>query len=431
MTLSFSPLKRHQVEVDFTGGDLTSDAGLLLLREVDNKLDLSRQLDRVLEDPRCAGRVLHSQLNLLRQRLFALASGYDDLNDHTVLRHDTAFKTAVSSLTDLASAPTLCRLEQQADQTTAWAMHEVLMQQFIQSFKSAPKELILDFDATNDPVHGDQVGRYFSAFYDEYCFLPLFVFCGSHLLTAYLRSASRDAAHNAPAVLKCLVTRLRQQWPEVRIVVRADAGFCRPLLLSWCDRHGVDYVIGMAKNNILLTRSRSTQLIAKLDHQITGEKAVEFNEFYYSAGSWRDQERRMIVKAEHTHLGANPRFVVTSLTDAPETLYTVRYCTRGEMENRIKEQQYLFSDRTSCHHWWPNQFRLLMSGLAYTLVNGLRRLALQGTELAQAQVNTIRLKLCKVAAIVIQNTRRIRFLLPNHYPYQSLFETALSNLNTS
>jgi hypothetical protein len=322
MTLSLSPLKRRKVEADFTGGDLTSDAGLLLFREVDKKLDLSRQLDKVLDDPRCAGRVLHPQIDLLRQRLFALAAGYEDLNDHTLLRRDTALKTASSVLTDLASAPTLCRLEQRADEASAWAMHEVLLQQFIRSFKTAPEELILDFDATNDPVHGEQVGRYFSAFYDEYCFLPLFVFCGSHLLTAYLRSASRDAAHNAPAVLKCLVTRLRQQWPQVRIIVRADAGFCRPLLLSWCDRHAVDYVIGMAKNSVLLTRSRSTQLIAMLAHQITGEKAVEFDEFTYSAGSWRRQERRMIVKAEHTIQGANTRFVVTSLIDDPRTLYT-------------------------------------------------------------------------------------------------------------
>lgn len=431
MTLSLSPLKRRKVEVDFTGGDLTSDAGLVLFREVDNKLGLSRQLDKVLDDPRCTGRVLHPQLGLLRQRLLALAAGYEDLNDHTLLRRDTSLKTASSVLTDLASAPTLCRLEQRADEASAWAMHEVLMQQFIGSFKTAPKELVLDFDATNDPVHGEQVGRYFNAFYDEYCFLPLFVFCGSHLLTAYLRSASRDAAYNAPAVLKCLVTRLRQQWPQVRIVVRADAGFCRPLLLSWCDRHGVDYVIGMAKNSVLLTRSRSTQVTARLDHQLTGHKAVEFDEFSYNAHSWRRQERRMIVKAEHTAQGANPRFVVTSLTDDPKTLYTERYCARGEMENRIKEQQYLFSDRTSCHNWWPNQFRLLMSGLAYTLVNGLRRLALHGTELAHAQVNTIRLKLCKVAAIVIQNTRRIRFLMPSHYPYQELFETALNNLDTA
>ena len=355
--------KQQVVRLD-AYGDLTSDAGLLLFREVDKKLDLSRQLDKVLDDPRCAGRVLHPQIDLLRQRLFALAAGYEDLNDHTLLRRDTALKTASSVLTDLASAPTLCRLEQRADEASAWAMHEVLLQQFIRSFKTAPEELILDFDATNDPVHGEQVGRYFSAFYDEYCFLPLFVFCGSHLLTAYLRSASRDAAHNAPAVLKCLVTRLRQQWPQVRIIVRADAGFCRPLLLSWCDRHAVDYVIGMAKNSVLLTRSRSTQLIAMLAHQITGEKAVEFDEFTYSAGSWRRQERRMIVKAEHTIQGANTRFVVTSLIDDPRTLYTERYCARGEMENQIKEQQYVFSGRTSCHLWWPTQFRLLLSGLA-------------------------------------------------------------------
>ncbi len=226
MILPFSPLKRRKVEADFCGGDLTSDAGLLLLREVDLKLGLTAHPNQLLPDSRCAGRTQHKQINLLRQRLFALAAGYEDLNDHQSLRHDSALKTATSSLDPLASAPTLYRLEQRADEASSWAMHEVLMRQFIQSFDQAPAELVLDFDATNDPVHGEQIGRYFNAFYDEYCFLPLFVFCGSHLLTAYLRSACRDAAYNAPAVLKCLVKRLRQQWPEIHIIVRADAGFC-------------------------------------------------------------------------------------------------------------------------------------------------------------------------------------------------------------
>jgi hypothetical protein len=430
MNLSFSSLKRRKIEADFSGGDLTSDAGLLLLREVDLKLGLTAQLNQLMPDSRCTGRVQHKQINLLRQRLFALAAGYEDLNDHQSLRHDTALKTATSSLEQLASAPTLCRMEQRADEATGWVMHEVLMRQFIQSFDRAPTELILDFDATNDPVHGEQIGRYFNAFYDEYCFLPLFVFCGSHLLTAYLRSACRDAAYNAPAVLKCLVKRLRQQWPDVRIIVRADAGFCRPLLLSWCDRNQVDYVIGMTKNSVLKSKSYATRLLAKLDCDITGKKAVLFDEFNYSAGSWRQQERRMIVKAEHSSQGENPRYVVTSLTDTPEAIYKDWYCARGDMENRIKEQQFLFSDRTSCHHWWPNQFRLLLSGLAYTLVNGLRRMALHNTVLANAQVNTIRLKLFKVAAVVIQNTRRIKFMLPSHYPYQYEFEKVLNNLNS-
>lgn len=431
MTLHFSPLKRRKIEADFSGGDLTSDAGLLLLREVDLKLGLTSKLSQLISDTRCAGRVTHKLIDLLRQRVFTLAAGYGDLNDHTTLRHDTALKTASSSLNALASAPTLCRLEQRADEATAWAMHEVLMQQFIQSFKQAPTELVLDFDATNDPVHGEQVGRYFNAFYDEYCFLPLFVFCGSHLLTAYLRSACRDAAYNAPAVLKCLVKRLRQQWPDVRIIVRADAGFCRPLLLSWCDRNQVDYVIGMTKNSVLKRKSHVTRLLAKLDCNLTGKKAVLFDEFNYSARSWKNQERRMIVKAEHSPQGENPRYVVTSLTDAPKVIYRDWYCARGDMENRIKEQQYLFSDRTSCHDWWPNQFRLLLSGLGYTLVNGLRRLALHNTELAKAQVNTIREKLFKVAAVIVINTRRLRFMLPTHYPYQGLFRQALQNLNTT
>lgn len=429
--LQFSSLKRRKVEVEFSGGDLTSDAGLLLLREVDNKLGLSHHLNQVLPDPRNPLLITYDQITLLRQRLFSLAAGYEDLNDHESLRYDSALKTVSSELEDLASPPTLCRLDNRANASSAWAMHEVLIQQFIQSFDQPPEELILDFDATNDPVHGEQVGRYFSAFYDEYCFLPLFVFCGSHLLTAYLRPASRGAAHHAAAILKCLVARLRQVWPDVRLIIRGDAGFCQPLLLSWCDRHQVDYVIGMGKNDVLLRKGHAERLLAQLDYEIEKKTVQRFTEFDYRAGSWRGKKRRMVMKAEHGPQGANPRFVVTSLLDDPQSLYQQRYCARGEMENRIKEQQFLFSDRTSCHRWWPNQFRLLMSGLAYTLVNGLRRLALKGTELAKAQVNTIRLKLFKVAAIVIKNTRRLRFLLPENYPYQEVFSQAFHNLNSS
>lgn len=430
-SFAFSPLKRREVDVSFTGGDITSDAGVLLAREVDRRIGLSRQLGQKLTDRRCAGKIKHSLSDMLRQRILGLTIAYEDLNDHDTMRHDLALQTATGQLSELASSPTLCRLEQQADADACWAMHEVLIEQFIASHERPPDELVLDFDATNDPVHGEQVGRYFSGFYDEYCFLPLFVFCGSHLLTAYLRPAYRGAAFHAAPILKLLVERLRATWPEVRIIIRGDSGFAKPLLLSWCDRNGVDYVIGIAKNSVLLERSHTTRFLAKMEHKISGKKEVLFNEFYYAAKSWKDQDRRIVVKAEHGDQGSNPRFVITSLPDRPRILYQQRYCARGDMENRIKEQQFLFSDRTSCHNWWPNQFRLLLSGMAYTLLDAIRRIGLQGTELANAQVDTIRTKLLKVAAVIIRNTRRIKFMLPSQYPYQKMFAQAVVNINSS
>jgi hypothetical protein len=331
----------------------------------------------------------------------------------------------------LSSAPTLCRLEQRANRSTAIAMHEVLVDQFISSFTETPKQLILDFDATDNPIHGDQVGKYFNGFYDGYCFLPLYVFCGHQLLVSYLRPASHGAAHHAGAILALLVKRLRQTWPKVNIVFRGDSGFCKPMILAWCDRNKVDYVVGIAQNSRLLTLSESTRSTAQSLYEINATKQRRFGEFRYAARSWKRGERRIVVKAEHSAQGPNPRFVVTSLSQNPEYLYTKVYCARGDMENRIKEQQLLFSGRTSCHEWWSNQFRLLLSGFAYTLVERLRALALQGTELAKAQVNTIRLRLFKIGGVVLRNTRRVKIMLSSAYPHKALFAHAATVLNTS
>ncbi len=359
-----------------------------------------------MHDPRNPDLIIHSQQTLLRQRIYGLAAGYEDLNDHTVLRQDTAFQTSTGQDDVLASASTLCRLENRAGQDAALRMHEVLLDQFIASHRQPPRRLILDFDATDDPVHGEQVGRHFNAFYDHYCFLPLYVFCGKQLLASYLRPASRGAAFHAAAVLKLLVSKLRTAWPKVHILFRGDSGFAVPRILNWCDRNRVDYVVGIAKNSVLQQQSAALIHLAETLYCIENQKQTLFSEFMYAAKSWPDA-RRIIVKAEHGDKGSNPRFVVTSLTHSPKHLYQKMYCARGEMKNRIKEQQYLFSDRTSCHDWWPNQFRLLLSAMAYTLMETLRRLLLQGTELSNAQVDTIRLKLIKIGGVVIRNTRRV------------------------
>jgi hypothetical protein len=420
----FSKLKRREIDVRFDGGEVSSDGGLLLLREVERRLGLLRAVSEVLPDPRSPLLVRHPTEHLLRQRVFALCQGYEDLNDHDRLRDDLALQTALERDTPAASSPTLCRFENRADRAAAVATQRILVDQFIASFQQAPSELILDFDATDDLVHGNQEGRHFSGYYDNYCFLPLYVFCGEQLLVAYLRPASQDAALHAAAVLKLLVSRLRQAWPGVRILFRGDSGFCRPLLLAWCERHAVEYVVGLAKNPRLLHLAQSWLDSAAQAFESTQTPQRHFGEFAYRAGTW-PRLRRVIVKAEHNAQGANPRFVVTNLANAPQELYERGYCARGEMENRIKECQLgLFADRTSCHLWWPNQFRLLLASLAYVLMERLRAIGLAGTELARAQVWTLRCRLLKLGAVIVKNTRRIRFFLASAFPHQEAFVLA-------
>ncbi len=263
------------------------------------------------------------------------------------------------------------------------------MKQFIKRFESAPRELILDFDCTDDRVHGLQEGRHFHGFYYDFCFLPLYVFCGEELLVSYLRESNIDSAKHAWAILALLVKALRKRWPKVKIILRADSGFCRWKMLRWCERAGIHYIVGLAKNERLNTLSTKLHRRAQRKHQKTGHKVRLFTQFKYKAKTW-DKKRRIIVKAEHSDRGANPRYVVTNLEGGSERLYDDIYCARGEMENRIKEQQLgLFSDRTSCHAWWANQFRLLLSSAAYVLLAALRRVGLSGTEWAHAQVGTI------------------------------------------
>ena len=287
------------------------------------------------------------------------------------------------------------------------------------TWRAAP--LTLDLDATDDAVHGRQEGRFFHGYYDSYCFLPLYVFCGDELLTAYLRPANVDGAKHAAAIVKLLVQRLRQAWPQVKITLRADSGFCRRRLLSWCERNDVQYVIGLAKNSRLATLAAAWIGDIEAAFERSGEKRRGFAEFRYAARTW-SKDRRVIVRAEHGPQGSNPRYVVSNRTDEPAALYDGLYCQRGEMENRIKEQQLgLFADRTSCSAWWPNQFRLLLASLAYTLMQGIRRIGLQDTELARAQCTTIRLKLFKIGAVIICSVRRIRLLMASPCPYRELF----------
>jgi len=309
-----------------------------------------------------------------------------------------------------------------------WQISKVFVEQFIASHEKPPEEVILDFDATDDPVHGNQEKRFFDGYYDCYCFLPLYVFCGEQLLTAYLRPSGIDGAHHSRAILRLLVHRLREAWPDVRIILRGDSGFCRWRLMRWCERNDVFYILGLARNKVLERRARPAMRKAERVVKRTGEAYRVFRSIRYGAKTW-DKRRRVIVKAEWLPQGPNNRFVVTNIQGDSEDLYDLLYCQRGEMENRIKEQQLgLFADRTSCHAFEANQFRLLLSSAAYVLMEAIRRLGLKGTELARAQVQTIRLKLFKIAARVKQSVRRVVFHLASSYPYQELLARVLARI---
>lgn len=420
-TIEYSRCKRRKVQAEFNGGDITSDGGVMLLREVDRRLKLTKRIASMLNDPRCPSKTRHSLLHMLRQRVYGLALGYEDLNDHNTLRKDPAIQTAVNQDKDLASTSTLCRFENWIRPDALRDISRTLIDIFIESFAKAPQELILDFDSTDDAVHGKQLGAAFHGYYDHYCFLPLYVFCGNKLLVAYLRPGDSDNAKHAWAILALLVKRLRQAFPDVHIIFRGDSGCCRHQMLNWCDRHNVSYIVGMAKNSRLNDFAEPWILEAAVGFLCSQEKQRLFGDFFYAANSWK-YERRVIVKAEHSALGENPRYVVTNLPGDPQQLYEKVYCARGESENRIKEQQLcLFADRTSCMNWLPNQLRLLLSSVAYTLLEALRSFALKGTQLARARCDTIRLRLLKIGAVIIRNTRRVRFLLSSSYPMQHLF----------
>lgn len=363
--ISFPRRCGRRVEADFAGGDISSNGGALLLSASDRRLGLLSGLARRLDDRRQAGKVDHRLLPLLRQRVYAVALGYEDVNDHDGLRDDLALQTACGRAERLASASTVGRLDRAADRAWAWAAHERMVEAFIASFDGAPKELVLDFDATDDTVHGGQEGRFFHGYYKSYCFLPLYVFCGEQLL---------------------------------------------------------------ARNPRLAGLAEQAMGRAAAAYRESGEKQRLFAELRYGARTW-SRRRRVIARLEHGPMGANPRYVVTNLPGDGQQLYDRLYCQRGEMENRIKECQLnLFADRTSCHDWWPNQFRLILSSLAYVLIEAIRRLALNGTDMARAQAGTIRLRLLRIGAVVIRNSRRIRFHLSTACPDKSLFRLVADRL---
>jgi len=428
--LSLSPLPRKPAVVRTDGGALTSDAGALLLRAVDDQLGLTQRLAGCLADRREPAKVRHDVLSLLRQRIYQIACGYEDCNDADSLRIDPALKLAVGKApteADLASQPTLSRWENRISWRECWQISEALLGCYLQQHcRRPPRRLVLDVDATDDETHGHQQLAFFHGYYDEHCYLPLLVFAQAEgrgeqeLIGALLRPGNVHGGHRAMALVRAMVKRLREAFPRCRIELRADSALALPEVYEGCEKLALPYTISLPKNERLKEIAAPWLQEAAAIHAETAEKVQVFGEFRYAAESW-SQERRVICKAEVMSKGENPRFVVTSRSNlAPEALYRF-YCRRGDPENRIKELKLdLKADRLSCRRFWANQFRLLLHAAAYVLMQAMRKL-LAGTELACAQVNTLRLRLLKVGARVKESVRRVRVQLPSAYPWFDLW----------
>jgi hypothetical protein len=430
------------VEAGFTAGQVCSDGGSLLLREADRKINLLGRLRSCFSDGRSPLLVKHQLSEMLAQRIYGLALGYEDLNDHEQLRTDPllALLSGKRDLDEpLAGKSTLNRLELTGRSAryhkigySADSLDRLLGDLFIESHAAPPTEVVLDLDATDIPLYGHQPERFFHGYYDSYCYLPLYIFAGDQLLCARLRPANQDAAAGSVEEVERIVAQVRQRWPQVKIILRADSGFCREALMAWCEQNQeVHYAFGLARNQRLAKIVGAQMHQARLLHQTTGKAARVFTEFGYRTKKSWSCARRVVAKAEYLDKGENPRFVVTSLTAdewAAQDLYEKFYCARGEMENRIKEQMCLFADRLSTDEMKGNQLRLYFSALAYTLMEALRRLGLKGTEWAEAQVDTIRLKLLKIGAIVKISVRRVLLQLSSAYPWKDLFAHAFNAL---
>ena len=453
---AFHPLMGREVRGQFDGGALTSDGGGLLLREVEQRTKIIEQLAACFTDHRDPERIEHTVRELVAQRVYGLALGYEDLNDHDQLREDPLLAVLAEKADPtgesrarqrdqgkaLAGKSTLNRLELtgavvEEDERykkvalDADAVDRMLVAVFLQAHEDPPMEMVLDLDATDDPLHGNQEGRFFHGYYGHYCYLPLYIFCGEFLLCARLRPSNLDASAGCVGELERIVAQIRVAWPEVKIVIRGDSGFCREELLGWCEAHQVEYVVGLAQNERLKTEIAPELEQAERQFATTGKAARLFQEFRYQTRKSWSRARRVVAKAEHLEKGSNPRFVVTSLETKvwpAQRVYEELYCARGEMENRIKEQLMLFADRTSTALLRSNQVRLYFSSVAYGLLQALRRLGLKGTEWAQAQCATLRLKLLKIGALIRITVRKVWVSLASGYPYAALFCHVLRQL---
>jgi hypothetical protein len=439
----FAPVGNRVVVGGFDGGAITSDAGALLLRETDRAIGLTRRFAECFIDRRCAELVEHAVQTLVGQRVFGIALGYEDINDHEDLRHDPMMAVLSGKLqatrrtcAPVAGKSTLNRLELSTSSPTRYhkiahspaEIESLFVTLFLESYKTAPAEIVLDLDATDDPLHGHQEGRFFHGYYDCYCYLPLYIFCGRKLLAAKLRPSNIDGAAGSLEEVARIVTQIRARWPQTRIILRADSGFTRDALMAWCEANDVDFIFGLAKNVRLIRAIGAELMEAKEESQTSGQPARRFKELTWKTRKSWSRTRRVVAKAEWTQGEANPRFIVTTLTPADgegRYLYEQVYCARGEMENRIKECQLdLFADRTSAWSMQANQLRLWFASMAYVLVSSLRRIGLQKTDMAAATCGTIRRKLFKIGALVTISVRRIKLAMASGCPYKATFAAA-------
>ena len=440
----FAPHFTREVVGEFNGGSITSDGGSVLLREANRRVHLLSRFSQCFLDGRDPSRVEHTVEEMVSQRIYGLALGYEDLNDHEQLRNDPLMRVLAGKREPgedaLAGKSTLNRMELGGGQPdrykkiTFWrdGIEELLVDLFVEAYNAPPKEIVLDIDATDLALHGEQEGRFYHGFYGQYCYLPLYIFCGEHVLCARLRPSNIDPSAGSVKILSQIVEQIRKAWPEVKITVRGDSGFCRDGLMSWCEDNQVRYVLGLARNTVLERNVASALEQVSKSFEQTGKAARVYKEFEHEtvSGTWT-RKRRVIAKAEHISDKSNPRFVVTSLDTAEwpsQSLYEDLYCARGDMENRIKEQFTLFADRVSAGTMRANQLRLYFSVMSYTLMSAVRRLGLRGTELAQAQADTIRLKVLKIGAQIRVTVRKVWIEFSSSYPYQALFGQVFNQL---
>lgn len=442
--LAFASEGKREVVAEFNGGTISSDGGALLLRETDQRINLLGRFSQCFLDGRNPALIEHRIEQMLAQRVYGLALGYEDLNDHEQLRHDPLLGVLAGKAEPgkeaLAGKSTLNRMElgdgtpNRYKKITFWrdAIDDLLVDVFLEAHSAAPEQVVLDIDTTDFAIHGEQEGRFYHGYYDHYCYLPLYVFAGEHVLCARLRPSNIDPSAGSRKEIERIIRQIRAAWPGVPILLRGDSGFCREELMAWCENHQVDYVFGLARNVRLEAIVAEALQEARRQWEQTQQPARVFTEFQHEtvSGTW-SRKRRVVVKAEHIDGKSNPRFIVTSLPAeswAARPLYEDLYCARGDMENRIKEQFVLFADRVSAASLRANQLRLYLSVMAYALVCGLRRLGLQATHLANAQVGTIRIRLLKIGAQIRVTVRKIWIQMSSSFPLQSLFRQALQQL---
>ena len=429
LSFEFKMISGKKVTADFSGGEVTSDAGVLVLREVCGRTGIIEHLAKAISDNRHQSYVRHDLKTLLLQRVLSLACGYEDANDADTLRFDPGFKAACDRLPsgdDLASQPTISRLENALTTRDVYRIAEVLVGRFIASYETRPDAIILDLDDTNDPTHGAQQLSLFNAYHDEYCYQPLFIFEGrsGKLITSILRPGKRPGGKETRAIVKRVVRRIREVWPQVGIILRGDSHFATPELYAWCDAHTVHYVLGLTANSLLKERAQTAVTAARREYAISGEKARVFRQVWYQASTWH-RAIRVIIMAEVSAQGDNIRFVVTSLESSPPSfIYETAYCGRGQMENFIKDHKLaLKSGRTSCHRFTANCIRLMLHSAAYVILHTLREKALATTEFSAAQFDTIQLRLLKVGAEVRELKTKLHFRMPASFPLPEVFAT--------